>query len=88
MKIREIRLNKAQFKLFNDDDQFNIFNADGYSEYEDFNEELDKLFKKFDQIIVTEKEQIIGEKNGEREILHPDAFESYGIALEIQQDFN
>jgi len=85
--MREIKLNKEQFKLFNNDDQFNIFNADGYSEYEDFDKELDKLFEKFDIIIVTGNDQILGEKKGKREVLHPDAFESYGIALEIQQDF-
>ncbi len=85
--MNEIRLNKEQFKLFNNDDQFNIFNADGYSEYEDFDKELDKLFEKFDIIIVTENNKILGEKKGKREVLHPDAFESYGIALEIQQDF-
>lgn len=85
--MKEIQLNKKQFKIFNDDDQFAIFDEEGYGEYEDFNEEVEKLFKKFDHIIITKKDQIIGEKKGKREILHPEAYESYRIAFEIQQDF-
>ena len=87
MNIREIKLDKEQFKLFNDDDQFAIFYEEGYGDFEDFNKELDKLFEKFDNIIVTEKDQIFGEKAGKREELHPEAFESYGIALEIVSDY-
>ncbi|MEA2104643.1 MAG: hypothetical protein U9P79_08400 [Candidatus Cloacimonadota bacterium] len=86
--MKEIRLNKKQFKIFNDDDQFQLFCDDeGMPDFEDFNEEVEKLFNKFDHIIVTEKEQIIGVKNGKREELSDQAYEGYGIALEIQQDF-
>ena len=47
MKNKEIRLNKEQFKQFNDDDQFQLFcDEDGFPDFEDFNEEVDKLFKK------------------------------------------
>ncbi len=87
MNIKEIKLNKEQFKLFNDDDQFAIFDEDGYGEYEDFNEEVEKLFKKYNYIIVTKNDYIYGVKNGKRDELSDQAFEGYGIALEIQQDF-
>ena len=83
MKNKEIRLNKKQFGLFNQADQFAIFDEDGYGDFEDFNHELDKLFEKFDNVIITKAEQIYGEKNGKREELHPEASESYDIALDI-----
>ncbi len=86
MNTSEIRLSKAHFKIFNDDDQFAIFDEDGYGEYEDFNKELDKLFEKFDSIIVTKNYYIYGEKNGVREELSDQAFDGYGIALEIVSD--
>ena len=86
--MNELRLNIKQFTIFNDDDQFQLFCDDeGVPDFEDFNEEVEKLFKKYDSIIVTENDCIYGEKNGKRELLSSQAFEGYGIALEIQQDF-
>jgi len=88
MNINEIKLNKRQFKLFNDDDQFQLFCDDeGMPDYENFNEEVEKLFKKYDNIIVTKNDYIYGEKNGKRKELSSQATEGYSIALEIQQDF-
>lgn len=86
MDTNEIRLNKAQFKILNDDDQFAIFDNEGYGEYDDFNKELDRLFEKFDSVIVTKNNYIYGEKNGKREELSDQAYESYDIALEIMSD--
>ena len=86
MRNSEIKLNKQQFKLFNQDDQFAIFDEEGGSNFEDFNQEVDKLFKKYDTIIVTENNYIYGEKNGNREELSGQAYEGYSIALEITQD--
>ena len=44
--MKEIRLNKEQFKVFNDYDQFQIFtDEDGWANYEDLNIEFEKLFK-------------------------------------------
>ncbi len=83
MKNKEIKLNKEQFGLFNQDDQFAIFDEEGYGNYKDFNQELDKLFERYDHVIITKAEQVLGEKNGKREELHPEAFDSYGIAFEI-----
>ena len=81
-----MKLNIEQFKLFNQDDQFAIFDVEGYGDFEDFNKELDKLFEKFDKIIVTKNDQIYGEKDGKREELHSEVFGSYGIALETVSD--
>jgi len=86
--MREIRLNKIQFRIFNDDDQFQLFcDNEGFPNFDDFDEEVEKLFKKYDSIIVTENECIYGEKNGKREELSDQATECYVIALEVQQDF-
>lgn len=86
--MREIKLNKEQFKIFNDDDQFQLFCDDeGMPAYENLNDEIEKLFEKFDFVVVTENDYIYGEKNGKRKELSAQAFESYGIASEIKQDF-
>ncbi|MCK5677707.1 MAG: hypothetical protein KAH72_04460 [Flavobacteriaceae bacterium] len=85
--MNEIKLDKKQFVIFNDEDQFAIFDEEGYGDFEDFNQEVEKLFKKYDSIIVTKNDYIYGEKNGKRYELNPQAYEGYGIALEIVQDF-
>ncbi len=88
MAIKEIKLNKTQFKLFNTDDQFQLFCDDeGMPDFDDFDEEVEKLYAKYDSIIVTEKDYIYGEKNGKREELSDQADEGYAISLEVTQDF-
>lgn len=88
MNIREIKLNKEQFKHFNDDDQFQLFCDDeGMPAYDNLKDEVEKLFAKYDYIVVTENDYIYGEKSGKREKLSTQAYEGYSIALEIQQDF-
>lgn len=85
--MRELRLNKKQFSIFNDYDQFQIFtDEDGFANYEDLNTEFDKIFQKFDVVIVNEDDYIYGEKNGKRELIMPNAFEAFSIALEIVND--
>ena len=87
--MRELRLNKEQFATFNDYDQFQIFTDDeGSADSEDLDEEIDKLFKKFDVVIVNEDDYIYGEKNGIRELIMPDAYEAFSIALEVVNDEN
>jgi hypothetical protein len=84
MKNKEIKLNKEQFKLFNDDDQFQLFCDDeGFPNFDDFDEEVDKLFEKFDYICVTEDDCVYGIKNEKREKLSSQAYEGYSIALEV-----
>ena len=85
--MKEIKLNKQQFKLFNDDDQFAIFDEEGYGEYDDFEKEVEKLYKKYDFVLITKNDYIYGVKNGKRDELSDQAYEGYSIALEIQQDF-
>ena len=88
MTFKEILLNKKQFKLFNNDDQFQLFCDDeGFPDFDDFDIEVDKLYEKYDSIIVTEDDYIYGEKNVNREELSDPADEGYAIALEVTQDF-
>ena len=88
MNTSEIRLKKSQFKVFNDDDQFQLFCDDeGMPDYDDFNVEVEKLYTKYDSIIVTKNDYIYGEKNGKREELSDQATEGYSIALEVIEDF-
>ena len=87
--MRELRLNKKQFSIFNDYDQFQIFtDDDGSANYDDLNAEFDKLFEKFDIVIVNEDDYIYGEKNGIRELIMPNAYEAFSIALEVLNDEN
>ena len=87
--MRELRLNKKQFSIFNDYDQFQIFTDDEGSEnYDDLDEEFDKLFEKYDVVIVNEDDSIYGEKNGKRELIMQDAYEAFSIALDVLNDEN
>ena len=80
----EINLTKEQFKLFNENDQFQLFtDEDGFPAYDNFNEEVDKLFKKYDYICVTNKDYIYGITNGVREVISDQASEGYQIAREV-----
>ena len=79
--MKEIRLNKEEFKLFNDDDQFQLFCDDGgMPDYDNFNEEVEKLYAKYNYIIVTANDCVYGEKNGKRTELSDQATEAYSIA--------
>jgi hypothetical protein len=87
--MRELKLNKAQFYIFNDGDQFQLFtDDDGFPNYKDFDEEVEKLFSLYDTIVIDEEDNIYGEKAGKRELIAPDSFEAYGIALEVLDDGN
>jgi len=85
--MREIRLNKTQFSVFNNYDQFQIFaDEDGFSNFDNVESDTDKLFEKFDVVIVNEDDYIYGEKDGKRELIMPNAYEAYSIALEVLDD--
>lgn len=57
--MQEIKLNKTQFFVFNDYDQFQLFtDEDGFPNYEDFDEEVEKLYQKYDCNVVTENDYI------------------------------
>ena len=86
--MKEIKLNKKQFTVFNDYDQFQLFtDEDGFPNYEDFDDEVEKLFKKFDCIVVTENDYIYGETNGIRELLNDRADDGYSIGQEVIEDY-
>ncbi len=86
--MKEIQLNKAQFKLFNNNDQFQLFCDDnGFPDYENFNKEVEKLFTKYEFVLVSRNDYIYGVKNGKRDELSDQATEGYQIALEVVQDF-
>lgn len=86
--MKEIKLTKTQFFEFNAYDQFQLFtDDDGFADYDDFDEEVDKLYLKFDCIIITENDYIYGQKNGIRELLNDQADQGYQIAQEVQEDF-
>ncbi len=87
MMPKEIKLNKEQFKLFNQDDQFQLFTDDeGFPNYENFNAEVDKLYTKYDYICVTKNDYIYGIKNNKSEELSDQAYEGYAIALEVTEN--
>jgi hypothetical protein len=83
----EIRLNKKQFRLFNDDDQFQLFcDEDGYPNFDNLEEEIDKLFTKYDYICVTQDDWIYGIKGSKRELLSDQATQGYSIAIEVTEE--
>lgn len=87
MKAKEIKLNKEQFKQFNQDDQFQLFCDDeGFPNFDDFDEEVDRLFQKYDYISVTEDDYVYGVKNGKKAELSAQAFEGYQIAKEVTEN--
>ncbi len=84
---KEIQLNKEQFKLFNEDDQFQLFCDDeGFPNFDDFDVEVEKLYKKFDYVCVTDDDCIYGVKDSKREELSDQAYEGYSIATEVVEN--
>lgn len=85
--MREVKLNKEQFLVFNSYDQFQLFTDEsGFPNFEDFDNEVDRLFLLFDCIVVNEDDYIYGEKDGKRQLLAPDSTEAFSIALEVLED--
>lgn len=85
--MREVKLNKQQFVLFNDDDQFQLFTDDeGSPDYVDFKTEVDKLFLKYDCIIVSEDNYIYGQKGRKRHLIAQHSFKVFHIALNVIDD--
>lgn len=86
--MKEIKLTKTQFSEFNDYDQFQLFtDDDGFADYEDFDDEVDKLYQKYDCIIVTENDYIYGQTNGNLELLSDQADDGFLIAKQVIEDF-
>lgn len=86
--MQEIKLNKTQFLVFNDYDQFQLFtDEDGFPNYEDFDEEVEKLYQIYDCIVLTENDYIYAETNGIRKLLSDMADQGFSIAQEVVEDY-
>ena len=88
--MNEFRLNKEEFKLFNQDDQFGFFydeegwpkkNADA-----NFDKDVESLYGKYDYISIDFQDNIYGIKNGEKELIMKAATEAYYIAREVKEE--
>ena len=85
--MRELKLNKQQFVVFNDGDQFQILTGDeGFDNEEDFDVEVNKLFLKYDCIIVNEDNYIYGQKGRKRHLIAQHSFKAFHIALKVIDD--
>lgn len=87
--MNEIKLNKEQFKLFDQDDQFGFFyTEDGFpteNADEEFDSNVDELFKKYEYIVIDSQDNIFGLKNGVKELEMSYSTEAYDIAREVTQ---
>lgn len=87
--MSEILLNKEEFKLFDQDDQFGFFyDEDGWpteNADEEFDSKVDSLFEKYDYIVVDFQDNIYGLKNGKKELEMSDVIEAYDIAREVKE---
>lgn len=87
--MKEILLNKDEFKLFDQDDQFGFFyDQDGWpteNADDEFDSNVDSLFEKYEYIVVDFQDSIYGLKNGKKELEMSDVMEAYDIAQEIKE---
>ncbi len=86
--MKEIILNKEEFKLFDQDDQFGFFyDEDGWpteNADNEFDSNVDALFEKYEYIIVDFQDNIYGLKNGKKETEMSNVMEAYDIAREVK----
>jgi hypothetical protein len=86
--MKEIILNKDEFKLFDQDDQFGFFyDEDGWpteNADNEFDSNVDALFEKYEYIIVDFQDNIYGLKNGKKETEMSNVMEAYDIAKEVK----
>ena len=87
--MKDITLTKEEFKLFDQDDQFGFFYDDNGWPKDDaeetFDSDVDKLFQTYDSILVDNRDNVWGLKNGEKEIILESVMEAYSIAREIKE---
>ena len=86
--MNEIFLNKEEFKLFDQDDQFGFFyDEDGWPTENaagEFDSNVDALYEKYEYIVVDFQDNIYGSKNGKKEIEMSGVMEAYDIAREVK----
>ena len=87
--MSEILLNKEQFKLFDQDDQFGFFyNEDGWPTKNaslEFDSNVEKLYEKYEYIVVDFQDNIYGLKDGKKQLEMSDVMEAYDIAREVTE---
>jgi len=87
--MNELILNKEEFKLFNQDDQFGFFyNEDGLPTKNasiEFTSNVDSLYEKYDYIVIDFQDNIYGQKDGKKELEMKDVMEAYDIAREVKE---
>lgn len=88
--MKDITLNKEEFKLFDQDDQFGFFyDEDGYptiNSTSEFESKVEALYKKYEYIVVDYQDNIYGVNNGKKEIELSDVMEAYDIAREVKEE--
>ena len=87
--MKEIDLNKDEFKLFNQDDQIGFFyDEDGWhrNDADDtFDSDVEELYQKYDYISVDINDNIYGIRNGKKELIMEGVIEAYDIAREVKE---
>lgn len=87
--MKEIFLNKDEFKLFDQFDQIGFFyDEDGYPRAnadDTFDSDVEELYQKYDYISVDINDNIYGIKNGKKEIIMEGVIEAYDIAREVKE---
>ena len=87
--MKEITLNKDEFNLFDQDDQFGFFyDEDGWprnNAQDTFDTDVEELYQKYDYISVDINDNIYGVKNEKKELLMEGEIEAYDIAREVKE---
>ena len=87
--MEEIRLNKEDFKLFDQDDQFGFFyDEEGWptdNATSEFDSKVEEIYEKYEYIVVDYQDNIYGFRNGKKEIEMSGAMEAYDIAREVKE---
>ena len=88
--MADIILNKEEFKLFNQDDQFGFFYDDDGWPKDDaddtFDSDVDKLFLQYVSILVDSNDDVFGLTNGKKELIFEGVIEAYDIAREEKEE--
>jgi hypothetical protein len=87
--MEDIILNKEEFKLFDQDDQFGFFyNEDGWPTKNasiEFDSNVEALYEKYDYIVVDFQDNIYGLKNGKKILEMSNVMEACDIAREVKE---
>jgi hypothetical protein len=87
--MKDITLTKEEFKLFDQDDQFGFFYDDNGWPKDDaeetFDSDVDKLFQTYDSVIIDNRDNVWGLKNGKKELIFEAVIEAYSIAMEVKE---